>query len=367
MLVFAQAASADAVMAFGDNVYGQCDVPSWASNVSHVGASRRTSAAVMADGTIAAWGYDINGEVSGVPFPPEGRVFTKVFGGEGFVLLGLTNDGQLISWGRNTVGQADVPGLPAGKTYVKASVGMHHGAALRNDGRIITWGCDDPTQYSTTVKGTILTVPSLPTGKTYTDVAVGNKTTLALRNDGLLFGWGYANSGELSVPALPAGVTWTGVALTSYFAVGLRSDGTVAAWGDNTFQQVSGVPVAPAGKVFTAITAGGDHALARLSDGTWVGWGSNFDGEANTALLPAGTLQQVVACGDRNVVRYIPAACGGDLDQSSAVDAGDIGSLLLLFGECPGAVPGCSGDLDSSGAVDAGDIGALLLQFGECP
>jgi hypothetical protein len=62
-----------------------------------------------------------------------------------------------------------------------------------------------------------------------------------------------------------------------------------------------------------------------------------------------------------------PLPCPGDLDGSGVVDAGDIGSLLLLFGDCAGGTPGCTGDLDSSGSVDAGDIGSLLLLFGNCP
>jgi enterochelin esterase-like enzyme len=52
-----------------------------------------------------------------------------------------------------------------------------------------------------------------------------------------------------------------------------------------------------------------------------------------------------------------------DLDCDGLVNAGDIGSLLLLFGPCSGGSPGCEGDLDASGTVDAGDIGSLLLAF----
>jgi hypothetical protein len=70
-----------------------------------------------------------------------------------------------------------------------------------------------------------------------------------------------------------------------------------------------------------------------------------------------------------------------DLDGSGGVDAGDIGSLLLLFGgDCSTtATPcysdpfnrqrigagacDCAGDLDGSGSVDSGDIGSLLLYF----
>jgi hypothetical protein len=52
-------------------------------------------------------------------------------------------------------------------------------------------------------------------------------------------------------------------------------------------------------------------------------------------------------------------AVDGDLDGSGTVDAGDIGTMLTLFGTAnPRA------DLDHSGTVDSGDIGELLLLFG---
>jgi hypothetical protein len=54
--------------------------------------------------------------------------------------------------------------------------------------------------------------------------------------------------------------------------------------------------------------------------------------------------------------------CPGDLDGSGMIDAGDIGSLLLAFGQAGGPA-----DLDGSGMVDAGDIGSLLIGFGPCP
>jgi hypothetical protein len=60
--------------------------------------------------------------------------------------------------------------------------------------------------------------------------------------------------------------------------------------------------------------------------------------------------------------RTFANACPGDLDGSTFVDAGDIGSLLILFGS-----EGGPGDLDGSGLVDSGDIGSLLVLFGACP
>jgi hypothetical protein len=59
---------------------------------------------------------------------------------------------------------------------------------------------------------------------------------------------------------------------------------------------------------------------------------------------------------------FTAPALPGDLDGSGSVDAGDIGSLLILFGPCTPGEP-CVGDLDGSGEVDAGDIGSLLILF----
>ena len=89
---------------------------------------------IDADGTIIAWGYDANGEVSSVPAPPAGRRFEKVFGGWGLTLFGLTDDGQLLSWGRNSLGQADVAPLPSGRRYTKAAASYFMGGGLRDDG-----------------------------------------------------------------------------------------------------------------------------------------------------------------------------------------------------------------------------------------
>jgi len=85
----------------------------------------------------------------------------------------------------------------------------------------------------------------------------------------------------------------------------------------------------------------------------------DYDGETikDTATTFGMTLRQ----------QTFAQLCPGDLDGSTFVDAGDIGSLLILFGDCPGGAPGCQGDLDGSGSVDAGDIGSLLIMFGLCP
>jgi hypothetical protein len=59
--------------------------------------------------------------------------------------------------------------------------------------------------------------------------------------------------------------------------------------------------------------------------------------------------------------------CPSDLDCTCSVDTGDLGLLLVSFGDCDGGAPGCSGDLDGSGSADPGDVAMLLLDFGDCP
>jgi probable HAF family extracellular repeat protein len=56
-----------------------------------------------------------------------------------------------------------------------------------------------------------------------------------------------------------------------------------------------------------------------------------------------------------------PPPCPGELDGNGAVDAGDISTLLLEFGQSGGPA-----DLDGSGTVDAGDLSVLLTLFGPC-
>ncbi len=91
----------------------------------------------------------------------------------------------------------------------------------------------------------------------------------------------------------------------------------------------------------------------------YAAYGLDYEGDPlpETATSFGMTLQK----------RTFAQLCPGDLDGSGNVDSGDIGSLLVLFGECPGGTAGCDGDLDESGTVDAGDIGSLLVQFGPCP
>lgn len=356
------ALSEGVVSVFGDvTVYGQGVVPDGLTDVMHVGACRRTVAAVRADGSILAWGYDVNGEVSSVPTAPAGQTFTKVFGGWGFTLFGLTNQGELLAWGRNSVGQANVAPLPSGRRYTKATASYFHGGGLRDDGSIVMWGANQPT-FNVSQQAQMLTVPYIAPSLRWVDFGIGYDVALGLRSDGQIISWGLDYYyGASQVPALPAGMRFDQLSFAGTFAVAIRSDGALVTWGDDYFAQVSGAPVEPSeGASWVEVQAGTDHAFARDSAGNWFGWGTNFDGEADATLVPQ-QVQQFLAVGDYNVVLHAPD-CFGDLDQSREVDAGDVGVALLDYGPCPG----CPGDVDGSGEVDFGDVSLILLAMGSC-
>jgi hypothetical protein len=122
-----------------------------------------------------------------------------------------------------------------------------------------------------------------------------------------------------------------------------------------------------AGNELFPYTVPGPRGLGQLDSGEWIYTG----GTQIRAMNPAtGVDRQVLNLSGSSffyVTRVtVPSPCPADLDSSGTVDAGDIGSLLILFGDCPGGLPACAGDLDSSGAVDAGDIGSMLILFGAC-
>jgi hypothetical protein len=82
------------VVAWGDNTYGQIDVPAGLANVVAISSS--------------------------------------------YHCLALCNDGTVVAWGRNILGEAYVP---FGLTNVIAiAAGHNHSLALCNDGTVVAWG-----------------------------------------------------------------------------------------------------------------------------------------------------------------------------------------------------------------------------------
>ena len=58
----------------------------------------------------------------------------------------------------------------------------------------------------------------------------------------------------------------------------------------------------------------------------------------------------------------VAQVCPGDADGNSAVDLGDVNTVLFNFGSV--VTPGTNGDVDGNGTVDLGDLNLVLFNFG---
>src|ERR1039458_367185 len=88
--------SVGTVIAWGDNTYGQCNVPQGLTNVMAIAAGYQHSLALKMDGTVAAWGKDDdNGEAD----VPVGLSNVKAIAAGWGTSLALKGDGTVKAWG----------------------------------------------------------------------------------------------------------------------------------------------------------------------------------------------------------------------------------------------------------------------------
>lgn len=254
-----------------------------------ISAGSSHSLALMTNGTVVAWGRNVEGQVS----VPAGLSDVVEISAGGNHSLALKSDGTVVAWGDNEEGQSLVPQGLSG--VIKISAGGNHSLALKSDGTVVAWGLDYYNQAS---------VPSGLSG--VISVAAGGLHSLALKSDGTVMAWGDNIAGETVVPAGLSDVV--AISAGDFYSVALKSDGTVVVWGqeiarpmgsdvvsvsagdrhglalksDGTVTQLIDYRSIPVGlSNVVAIAAGGDHSLALKSDGTVVAWGSNYEGEGD--------------------------------------------------------------------------------------
>ena len=114
----AWAVPAGKLVAWGNNQYGQTNVPA-GNDFKAIAAGAFHSLALKTDGSLVAWGENNVGQVSNVP---SGNGFVAIAGGWGQSLV-LKTDGSLVGWGWNINGQATPP---AGTNFVASAAGWRH-------------------------------------------------------------------------------------------------------------------------------------------------------------------------------------------------------------------------------------------------
>ena len=266
------------VLSWGADNYGQSTVPavpaptaSASNKFKRVSAGRWHSAAVTNDGQLLAWGRNDAGQCN---VPSANGKFVNVSAG-GWHTVALMDDGSAVAWGRNTDGQCNVPALPSGMKYVEVVAGGYHSVGRRSDGSVVAWGQNHVGQCN---------VPSLPNNTYFAEIDAGMLHTVARLTSSKIKAWGSNQFGQCNVPEPVSGVYTTQVAAGAFHSMVRRSDGSIEAWGSNSNGQTD-VPALPAGLQYTVMDGGEAHSVALLSDGSVAAWGRNVEGQCD---VPSG-------------------------------------------------------------------------------
>ncbi len=117
--------STDFIVGWGSMVVVE---PSALEDLVAVAGGAYHSLGLTSDGTVVAWGDNYYGQCD-VPAP--NADFVAVAGGNGHS-LGLTSDGTIVAWGYDLYGQCDVPAPNA--DFVAVAGGWYHSLGIRSPG-----------------------------------------------------------------------------------------------------------------------------------------------------------------------------------------------------------------------------------------
>ena len=195
------------------------------------------SLALCSDGTVAAWGDNRSGQLGDTTTDNRltpvavntawnlSALYNKnvvAIAAGGLHSLALCSDGTVAAWGANLFGQLGnnsttwrsqpvavnrTGGMSAlyGKNVVALAAGNSHSVALCSDGTLAAWGYNSNGQLGDTTMDQRLTPVAVNTaegvsalyGKTPVAIAAGDRCSLALCSDGTAASWGGNGYGEL--------------------------------------------------------------------------------------------------------------------------------------------------------------------------
>ncbi len=396
-----------AALAWGDNTYRQLgdgfkeqfiDTPTPVTGlrfVTAVAAGMRHGLALLADGTVVAWGANGLGQLgdgatseSSVPVPVKGLSKVTAIAAGASHSLALLKNGTVMAWGYNESGQlgngstaesSTVPVAVQGLSGVQAiSAGSNFSLALLKNGTVMAWGGNESGQLgvgSTKSSNTPVADKRL-TG--VTAISAGGEFGLALLSDGTVQGWGSDLQGQLANAAVEEGFSRSPVVVGSgslsgvsaiaageNHALALFSGGSVMAWGEDghgelgngTVKSHEETPVAVSGlSGVKAISAGSQDSVALLASGSVMTWGNDSSG-----VLGDGVLGGISA---------VPVGVTG-LGEASAVSAGR--SNMLAVSEPIPTVTAVNPNLGPTSGANTVTItgselaGATAVRFGATP
>ncbi len=264
----AGAVTTGSIVAWGDNTYGQCNVPAGNDFIA-IDSGFNHNIALRADGTIVAWGDNTYGQCE-VPYQT-GYVAMAAGGNHNIALELGQQTNPVTCWGDNSYGQCDTP---AADEYTNLGAGGRFSLAATVNGKVTGWGDNTSGQCG------------VPSPNNYDLITGGLRHTLATTY-GQLAAWGDNSYGGCTVPA---GDDYIAISAGDGYSVAQHLNRSLVCWGSNTYGQCT----IPGANTFSAFDAGDTHMVAVRSDGTLAAWGDNSYGQCN---VPAGKGYFAVAGG----------------------------------------------------------------------
>ncbi|MEZ5458251.1 MAG: hypothetical protein R3E65_02625 [Steroidobacteraceae bacterium] len=239
-----------------------------------IAAGRDLSLAVLDNGTIYAWGVNTSGQLgigtrqTAVALAPlqVGSVTTArdVSAGNDHVLA-LLADGTVLAWGANAAGQLGLGDFKVRRapvaTPIQGAVRIRAGGDLSSvitaQRTVLAWGENTDNQLG--FAGSVTTDVFVPTAvrTDVVDAAAGDRVLLLAESSGAVVGAGSNESGSIGDGTTTGRNAFTaatglsgavGVATGGRsFALALRNDGAVFAWGDNAGRQLGNSAIALTG------------------------------------------------------------------------------------------------------------------------
>jgi len=252
------------VISWGMNLLGAptTNTPPGISNVVALDTAPIINMALLADGTITAWGDNTQGQLDAI------TRLTNVaaISGEFTHVLVAKRDGTVgvAAWGNSQEVKTNVP--PGVSNVVAVAAGGSHSLALLRDGTVVCWG--------ESVPGVPFVLP--PGLSNVVDVKATLAGGLVLKADGTVtaLGDGFATPPQ---PGLSNIVAISTANAEDFMA--LRSDGSVATWTGRT--GIAGfrdpLPAPPSPDPLLAINMEHYHSLGIARDGTFRVWRLRFD------------------------------------------------------------------------------------------
>ena len=292
-----------------------------ATNWRSVSAGLNHSLGLRADGSLWSWGSNGNGKtglntIAGDQTTPiqvgTATNWTQVSAGN-LHSLGIRSDGTLWAWGTNLDGRTGL-GTTTGNQLTPAQVGTAtnwasvsagntHSLAIASDGTLWAWGSNSLGRTGLgTLAGTQNTPLQVGSATNWTQVSVGDAHSLAVRADGTLWAWGDNTQGRTGLGTL-AGIQ------DSPLQVGSATDWLSAYASHN-----------------------GNHSFGMRLDGTLWAWGRNAEGQLGLGNAGTGTDRSVPTLVGSDIDWAIPAAPAIiDISLASSGITTDTAEVTITF------------------------------------